>query len=68
MLRRTEVRMPGKLCPKVILEGTRLTLKTELAFALNEHPRVVGPRQYRYHSPLVSAEWWPSRTTPGAGA
>jgi hypothetical protein len=46
-----------KLCPKVILEGTRLTQKTEIAFALNEHPRVVGPRKYRYHSPLISAEW-----------
>ena len=46
-----------KLVPKVILEGTRLTQKTEIAFALNEHPRVVGPRKYRYHSPLVSAEW-----------
>lgn len=49
--------MPRKLCPKVILEGTRLTLKTELAFTFNEHPRLVGPRRYRYHSPLVSAEW-----------
>ncbi len=49
--------MGEKLCPKVILEGTRLTLKTEIAFALNEHPRVVGPRKYRYHSPLISAEW-----------
>lgn len=48
---------PPKLCPKIILEGTRLTNKTELAFALNEHPRIVGPRKYRYHSPLVSAEW-----------
>jgi hypothetical protein len=48
---------PVKLCPKVILEGTRLTWKTEIAFALNEHPRLVGPRRYRYHSPLVSAEW-----------
>ena len=47
----------AKLCPKLILEGTRLTGKTELAFALNEHPRLVGPRRYRYHSPLVSAEW-----------
>jgi len=47
----------AKLVPKVILEGTRLTHKTDLAFALNEHPRVVGPRRYRYHSPLVSAEW-----------
>jgi hypothetical protein len=47
----------NKLCPKIILEGTRLTLKTEIAFALNEHPRIVGPRKYRYHSPLVSAEW-----------
>ena len=46
-----------KLCPKIILEGTRLTFKTEIAFALNEHPRVVGPRKYRYHSPIVSAEW-----------
>ncbi len=46
-----------KLCPKVILEGTRLTLKTDIAFALNEHPRVVGPRKYRYHSPIISAEW-----------
>jgi hypothetical protein len=48
---------PTKLCPKVILEGTRLTHKTDLAFALNEHPRLVGPRRYRYHSPLISAEW-----------
>ncbi|HLO30986.1 MAG TPA: hypothetical protein VK249_17700, partial [Anaerolineales bacterium] len=49
--------MGNKLCPKVILEGTRLTFKTEIAFELNEHPRVVGPRKYRYHSPLISAEW-----------
>jgi len=49
--------MSAKLCPKILLEGTRLTLKTELAFALNEHPRIVGPRKYRYHSPVVSAEW-----------
>jgi len=49
--------MSDKLVPKVILEGTRLTHKTELAFALNEHPRFVGPRKYRYHSPVVSAEW-----------
>ncbi|KPJ80035.1 MAG: hypothetical protein AMJ58_09855 [Gammaproteobacteria bacterium SG8_30] len=53
-----------KLTPKLILEGTRLTFKTELAFALNEHPRIVGPRKYRYHSPVISAEWcaftdWP---------
>jgi hypothetical protein len=49
--------MSSKLCPKIILEGTRLTLKTEIAFALNEHPRIVGPRKYRYHSPIISAEW-----------
>jgi hypothetical protein len=49
--------MAKKLCPKILLEGTRLTGKTELAFALNEHPRIVGPRRYRYHSPLISAEW-----------
>jgi hypothetical protein len=46
-----------KLCPKVILEGTRLTFKTEIAFALNEHPRMVGVRKYRYHSPVISGEW-----------
>ncbi len=46
-----------KLCPKIILEGTRLTYQTDIAFALNEHPRIVGPRKYRYHSPLISAEW-----------
>jgi hypothetical protein len=49
--------MPSKLCPKIILEGTRLTFKTDIAFALNEHPRIVGPRKYRYHSPIISAEW-----------
>lgn len=48
---------PPKLCPHLILEGTRLTHKTDLAFALNEHPRLVGPRKYRYHSPIISAEW-----------
>jgi hypothetical protein len=49
--------MGNKLVPKIILEGTRLTFKTEIAFALNEHPRIVGLRKYRYHSPLISAEW-----------
>ncbi len=53
-----------KLCPKVILEGTRLTFKTEIAFALNEHPRIVGPRKYRYHSPIISAEWCGFTNTP----
>ncbi|MCB0301754.1 MAG: hypothetical protein KDE52_16965 [Calditrichaeota bacterium] len=49
--------MGQKLCPKIILDGTRLTMKTDIAFALNEHPRIVGPRKYRYHSPLISGEW-----------
>jgi hypothetical protein len=48
---------PAKLCPKIILEGTRLTYKTDIAFRLNEHPRIVGSRSYRYHSPIISAEW-----------
>lgn len=52
------------MCPKVILEGTRLTHKTDLAFALNEHPRVVGERKYRYHSPVVSGEWCGFTNTP----
>jgi len=53
-----------KLTPKIILEGTRLTHKTDLAFALNEHPRIVGPRRYRYHAPLISAEWCGFSATP----
>jgi len=52
------------MCPKIILEGSRLTLKTEIAFALNEHPRIVGKRAYRYHSPLISAEWCGFTNTP----
>jgi len=47
----------SKLTPKIILEGTRLTFKTDIAFALNEHPRVVGPRKSKYHSPLIFREW-----------
>jgi hypothetical protein len=46
-----------KLRPKVILESTRLTLKTDIASAWNEQSRVVGPRKYRYPSLLISAEW-----------
>jgi len=38
--------MGKKLCPKIILEGTRLTLKTEIAFALNELRRVVRFYQF----------------------
>ena len=49
--------MSNKLTPKIILEGTRLTFKTEIAFELNQRPRLVGPRRYRHHSPLVSGEW-----------
>jgi hypothetical protein len=56
--------MSTKLCPHLILEGTRLTHKTDIAFALNEHPRFVGPRKYRYHSPIISAEWCALTNTP----
>lgn len=52
------------MVPKIILEGTRLTHKTDLAFALNEHPRVVGARKYRYHSPIISGEWCGFSNTP----
>ncbi len=48
--------MGEKLTPKVIIEGTRLTFKTEIAFELNEHPRFVGSLKYRCHSPPISAE------------
>ena len=61
--------MAPKLCPKLILEGTRLTEKTELAFRLNAHPRLVGAARYRYHHPLVSAEWCAFTNFPwGRGA
>ena len=53
-----------KMMPKIILEGTRLTHKTDLAFALNSHPRLVGPRKYQYHSPLISGEWCGFTPTP----
>jgi hypothetical protein len=46
-----------KLCPKILVEGTRLTGKTDLVFALSEHPSLVGRPKYRYHTPIVSAEW-----------
>ena len=53
-----------KLCPKIILEGTRLTHKTDIAFALNQHPALVGPRKYQYHSPVISAEWGSFSNSP----
>jgi hypothetical protein len=53
-----------KLCPKLILEGTRLTGKTDLALALNENSRITGVRKYRYHSPIISAEWNGFTRTP----
>ena len=43
--------------PRVILEGTHLTNKTDIAFAVAEHRCIIGPRSHRYHIPLVSAEW-----------
>jgi len=46
-----------KICAKIILEGTNLTMKTDIAYSLNEQPRIVGQRIYGYHSPLISAEW-----------
>jgi hypothetical protein len=57
--------------PKIILEGTHLTLKTDIAFALAEHPRLIGERKHRWHIPLVSAEWetlsgkQPTKAEPG---
>ena len=50
--------------PKIILEGTHLTLKTDIAFALAEHPRIIGHRKHRWHIPLVSSEWETLSDTP----
>lgn len=43
--------------PKIILEGTHLTYKTDIAFAIAENPRLVKGRIHRYHLPMISAEW-----------
>ncbi|MBS1683194.1 MAG: hypothetical protein JSS76_00455 [Bacteroidetes bacterium] len=43
--------------PKVIFEGTHLTYKTDICFAIAESPRIVKGRIHRYHLPLISAEW-----------
>ena len=57
--------------PKIILEGTHLTRKTDIAFLLAEHPRLVGKRKHRWHIPLVSSEWetlseaTPTKASPG---
>jgi hypothetical protein len=57
--------------PKIILEGTHLTRKTDVAFALAELPEIIGERLHRWHIPLVSAEWetrsdkQPTKAEPG---
>ena len=57
--------------PKIILEGTHLTRKTDVAFALAEHVEIVGQRKRRWHIPLISAEWetrsdkQPTKEEPG---
>ena len=40
-----------------INETEREQATNDVAFALNERPRFVGPRKYQYHSPIISAEW-----------
>jgi hypothetical protein len=57
--------------PKILLEGTHLTRKTDVAFALAEHRDIVGDRRRRWHIPLISAEWetrsdsQPTKAQPG---
>lgn len=57
--------------PKILIEGTHLTRKTDLAFALSEHVEIVGHRKRRWHIPLISAEWetrsdeQPTKASPG---
>jgi hypothetical protein len=43
---------------------SHLTLKTDIAFALAEHPRIIGHRKHRWHIPLVSSEWETLSDTP----
>ncbi|SRR6266568_4223245 len=60
--------------PKIMLEGTHLTWKTDIAFALAEHPRIIGHREHRWHIPLISSEWEtiseapPTKGDPGHSA
>jgi hypothetical protein len=57
--------------PKIVLEGTHLTRKTDVAFALAEHRLIVGDRKRRWHIPLISSEWetrsdkLPTKAEPG---
>ncbi len=57
--------------PKILLEGTHLTRKTDIAFALAEHADLIGQRKHRWHIPLISAEWQtrstvqPTKANPG---
>lgn len=57
--------------PKIVLEGTHLTRKTDVAFALAEHVDIIGHRRRRWHIPLLSAEWetrsdeQPTKAAPG---
>lgn len=57
--------------PKILLEGTHLTRKTDVAFALAEHVDIVGQRKRRWHIPLISSEWetrsdrQPTKAQPG---
>ena len=57
--------------PKILLEGTHLTRKTDLAFALAEHAEIIGHRKRRWHIPLISSEWetrsdrQPTKDCPG---
>jgi hypothetical protein len=45
------------MVPKSILEGTRLTYKTGYGLRAQRAAAQHGPTQYRYHSPLIPAEW-----------
>lgn len=57
--------------PKILLEGTHLNRKTDIAFALAEHVDVIGYRKHRWHIPLISGEWQtrsdkqPTKSKPG---
>lgn len=57
--------MPSRLYPKLLLEGARLTSKTELCLALSRHPRLVGAGQVRQPSPVISGDWRAFTNLPG---
>jgi len=49
--------MEANIMPRVIIEGTRLTCKSDIAEKLTNNTRFQGPKKYRFHPGVISSEW-----------